>query len=182
MILEQNNVGNGFKPFPTNIHRSWTDEFGTLIATLEGRSGGRSVMVIAQLEDAEKMLRALQEISGFKGRILFAVLEHLHTAPLEAILRANTPNIVIALEMNCAGIATRGSGIKLKTAHITSSTGASYLEPGAYKAWTGGQLEQEIQSSLEYPSIAASVASSLKIPCAACDLEHLKGLLERLLV
>jgi hypothetical protein len=191
------NVGDGLRPSPTKlgvlptgalpcaptaIHRSWQDEFGTLIATLEGRSGGLGVMVIAALEDAESALNALQTVPSFKGRMILAVLEQLHTAPLEMVIKANQPNIVIALEPSCLGITTRGAAINTQSEQVTSSTGMTYVEPGQYLAWTAGHLEPELNSNLEHPSIAASVASSLKIPCAACDLTHLPKLLETLLV
>jgi hypothetical protein len=176
-------VGDDLRPSPTNaIHRSWTDEFGTLIATLEGRSGGRGIMVIAALEHAENTLQALQTMPSFKGRILLAIPEQLHSAPLETVMNANNPNMVIALEPNCAGIATRGTAITTQPQQITSSTGIMYLEAGVYEAWTAGHLEPALTTNLSHPSIAASVAANLKKPCAACDLRHLPGLLEMLLV
>jgi hypothetical protein len=177
-------VGDGLRPSPTKIeiHRSWTDEFGTLVATLEGRSGGQSIMVIARLENGEDTLNALQAMPSFKGHVILAVLEQLHGAPLEAMIKANQPNIVIALESNCAGVAMSGAAITTQAEQITSSSGITYLEPGIYGAWTAGHLESELNTILEYPSIAASVASSLKISCAACNLAHLPGLLEMLLV
>ena len=190
MILEQpvNVVGDGLKPSPTvNIHRSWTDQFGTLIATLEGRSGGQSIMVIAKLEDAESTLQILTKILGFKGRIFLAIPEQLHAAPLETVLKANNPKLVIALESTCAGIAIRGTGIRLgagqftSSTGVTSSTGATYLETGHYQAWESKSLEH-LQTNLEQSNITASVASNLKIPCAVCDFEHLSSLLEILLV
>jgi hypothetical protein len=179
-------TGDDLRPsltiFSNAIHRSWTDEFGTLIATLEGRSGGRNLMVIAPLEIAEHILLALQTLPSFKGHIILAILEQLHAAPLEAVINANNPNIVIALEQTCTGIATRGAAITTKPEQVTTSTGITYLEAGQYQAWTSGHLEHQIKSALECPSIAASIASSLKIPCVACDLTHLPGLLETLLV
>jgi hypothetical protein len=179
-------VGDGLRPSPTGntnaIHRSWLDEFGTLIATLEGRSGGRSIMVIAKLEDAENTLTILLALPSFKGRIILAILEQLHTAPLEMVMNANNPNIVIALEPNCTGIATRGAAMTTQSDQITSSTGITYLETGNYEAWTAGHLEPALTTDLEYSSIPASVATNLKIPCATCDLEHLPYLLETLLV
>lgn len=181
-----NGAGNGLRPSPTGnthaIHRSWTDEFGTLVATLEGRSGGRNIMVIANLENAESALNVLQAMPSFKGRIILVVLEQLHAAPLEAVIKANQPNIVIALEPNCAGMATRGAAITTQPEQVTSSTGMTYVEPGNYPAWTAGCLEPALTPNLEYSSIAASVAASLKTPCAACDLMHLPGSLETLLV
>jgi hypothetical protein len=183
MILEPPaNTGDGLKPSSTvNIHRSWTDQFGTLIATLEGRSGGQSMMVVTKLEDAENTLRILTKISNFKGQILLAVPEQLHAAPLETVLKANDPKLVIALENTCTGIAIRGTGIRLGAGQFTSSTGATYLETGQYQAWESKSLGQ-LQTNLEQPSIVASVASNLNIPCAVCDFEHLPSLLERLLV
>ncbi len=175
-------VGDGLRPSPTHaIHRSWSDEFGTLIATLEGRSGGRSLMVIADLENAENTLQVLQSVSSFKGRMILAIPEQLHAAPLEAVIKANQPNLVIALEPNCIGIAMGGTAITTQAEQFTSSTGMTYLESGNYEAWTSGIIESELNATLEYPSIAASVAFSLNIPCAACDLTNLPGLLETLL-
>jgi hypothetical protein len=164
------------------IHRSWSDEFGTLVATLEGRSGGRNIMVIARLEEAENILPTLQNLPSFKGRITLSILEQFHAAPLETVIKANNPKIMIALEPSCAGIATRGAAISTQPEQFSSSTGISYLETGHYQAWTTEHLEPELQATLEHSSIAASVASSLKIPCAACDLTHLPSLLETLLV
>ena len=138
-------------------------------------------MVIAALENAESTLQVLQAMPSFKGRIILAILEEMHTAPLEAVIRANQPKIVIALEPNCAGVATRGAAINTESEQITSSTGITYLEPERYEAWTAAHLEPALTTNLEYPSIAASVASSLKIPCAVCDLAHLPKLLETLL-
>ncbi len=188
MILEQPTndfklVGAGLKPAPThNIYRSWTDEFGSLIATLEGRSGGESLMVMVTLEQADIALQTLQNFSSFKGRIFLVILEHLHAAPIEAVLNANNPNLVVALENACTGIATRGSEITLETAEITTSTGLTYFESGKYNSWNNKTLESQLQTKLSQPSIAASVATNLKIPCAVCNLEHLKTLLETLLV
>ncbi len=187
-------TGDGLRPSPTKsgalpcapteieIHRSWTDEFGTLIATLEGRSGGRSVMVIADLENAENTLQVLQTLPSFKGSILLAIPEQLHAAPLEAVIKANQPNIVVSLEMNCAGIATRGAAVTNQPEQVTTSTGMTYFESGNYQAWTTGHLESVLTPKLEHPSIPACIATSLKKTCAACDLTHLPKLLETLLV
>jgi hypothetical protein len=139
-------------------------------------------MVIAALENAENTLAILQTLPSFKGRILLAIPEQLHAAPLEAVIKANQPNIIIALEMNCAGVATRGIAITAQPEQVTTSTGMTYFEPGDYQAWTAGHLEPALTANLEHPSIAASIASSLKISCAACDLTHLPKLLERLLI
>ncbi len=139
-------------------------------------------MVIAALENAASTLQVLQTVPSFKGRIILAVLERLHTAPLEALIKTNNPNIVIALEPNCPGMATRGAAMTIQPEQVSSITGMTYFEFGHYQAWTAGHLESATEFKLEYSSIAASVAASLKIPCAACDLGHLSGLLETLLV
>lgn len=139
-------------------------------------------MVISALEYAENTLQVLQAIPSFKGRILLAVLEQLHAAPLEVLIKANQPDIVVSLEMNCAGIATRGGAITTQPKQVTSSTGMAYLEPRHYPAWTAGHLEPAITPNLECPSIPASVAASLKTPCAVCNLASLPNLLESLLV
>jgi hypothetical protein len=181
MMLKRRDLrADGLKPH--QISRSWSDEFGSLIATLEGRTGGRKLMVIVRLEDAKSALQIVQSTSSFKGRILFAVLEHLHAAPLVSVFRNNQPNVVVALEPNCAGIAIRGAGIRLESEQMTASTGTSYSETGRYAVWSSKPLESKITSTLQCSSVTASVASNLKIACATCDLAHLPGLLEMLLV
>ncbi len=154
--------------------RSWQDAFGTVLACLEFGSRKRNVMIVTSSELGQVSLELLAGIA-FQGRIVLAILEHLHSAPLEAILRDQKPNFVIALEPAKTGIATHGSAIQGEARLEMASTGIEYAEPGSYPAWTNSNaLESDLQAS----SVIASVASSLGLPCLVCNPSDLKLALE----
>jgi hypothetical protein len=155
--------------------RSWQDAFGTVLACVERGSRKRTVLIVTLSEDGKVVLESLAEI-WFQGRIVLAFLEHLHHAPLEAVLRDQEPNLVISLEPAQIGIATHGPEIKGEPSLEMASTGLEYAEPGSYSAWTNpNALETDPQTS----SITGSVASSLGLPCLVCNTSDLKTALER---
>jgi hypothetical protein len=155
--------------------RAWQDAFGTLLACLEFGSRKRNVLIVTSSESGNVVLEALAGIA-FQGRIVLAILEHLHSAPLEAVLRDQEPNFVIALEPSQTGIATHGPEIDGDQRLETASTGIEYSEPGFYPAWTNkNALEIDPQAS----SITGSVASSLGLPCLVCNPSDLKLALEK---
>jgi hypothetical protein len=157
------------------VDRSWQDVFGTLLASIEQGSRNQIVLVVAPSEMGLVLLESLANIN-FQGRIVLAILEHLHAAPLQAILRDQAPNFVIALEPEQIGIATHGSAIQGKPRVEVASTGLEYAEPGSYPAWTNSNaLESDPQAS----SVMASVTSILGLPCLVCNPSDLKLALER---
>jgi hypothetical protein len=159
---------------PLEVDRSWQDAFGTVLACLEFGSRKRNVLIVTSSESGQVVLEALTGIV-FQGRIVLAILEHLHTAPLEAVLRDQEPNFVISLEPAQFGIATYGPEIKGEPSLEMASTGIEYAEPGSYPAWTNKDaLEVDPQAS----SITGSVASSLGLPCLVCNPSDLKSALE----
>jgi hypothetical protein len=165
-------IHSDFKPL--EFDRSWQDAFGTVLACVERGSRKRSVLIVTSSEFGRVTLEALSGIT-FQGRIVVGILEHLHSAPLEAILRDQAPNFVISLEPAQTGIATHGPAIQGEPRLEVASTGLEYAEPGSYPAWTNSNaLESDPQAS----SITASVASSLSLPCLVCGPSDLKLALE----
>jgi hypothetical protein len=160
---------------PLEFDRSWQDAFGTVLACLEFGSRKRNVLIVTSNESGKVALESLTGIA-FQGRIVLAILEHLHSAPLEAILRDQDPNCVIALELGQTGVATHGPAIQGEARVEMANTGIQYAEPGSYSAWTNSDaLESDPQTS----SVIASVASSLGLPCLVCNPSDLKLALEK---
>jgi hypothetical protein len=159
---------------PLEVDRSWQDAFGTVLACVERGSRNRSILMVSSSGLSQFMLESLTGIA-FQGRIVLAILEHLHRAPLEAVLRDQEPNLVISLESTQFGIATHGPEIKGKRSLEMASTGLEYIEPGSYPAWKNSNaLESDPQTS----SNVGSVASSLGLPCLVCNASDLKLALE----
>jgi hypothetical protein len=159
---------------PLEFDRSWQDAFGTVLACLEFGSRKRNVLIVTSSGLGRVTLESLTGIA-FQGRIVLAILEHLHSAPLGAVLRDQEPNFVIALEPAQVGIATHGPAIQGEPRLEVASTGLEYAEPGSYPAWTNpNALESDPQTS----SVIASVTSSLGLSCLVCNPSDLKLALE----
>jgi hypothetical protein len=162
---------------PLEFDRSWQDAFGTVLACLEFGSRKRNVLIVTSSESAKVVLEALAGVT-FQGRIVLAILEHLHGAPLGAVLRDQEPNFVVALEPAQTGIATHGPGIQGEPRVGVASTGLEYSEPGFYPAWTNkNALEIDPQASSITGGIVGSVASGLGLPCLVCNPSDLKSAL-----
>jgi hypothetical protein len=154
--------------------RSWQDVFGTVLASVEQGSRKQSVLIVTSSSLGQVMLESLTEIA-FQGRIVLAILEGLHRAPIEAVLRDQEPNFVIALEQFQTGIATHGPAIQSQARLEISSTSLEYSESGSYSAWKNSNaLDSDPQAS----SITGSVASGLRLPCLVCNPSDLKAALE----
>jgi hypothetical protein len=162
--------------------RSWTDRFGTVLMTLEGRTGQQHALLIAPLEHSKPALETLQRLGAFKGRITLAIVEHSHATPIREAIEATQPRVVIGLEENAA-IITSGAAQRLEpgTHRFTycSSTGLEYVEPDQLPAWHS-RLETVFPNGRTGASWAASVASSLQVPTVACGLAELHNVLEYL--
>ena len=150
--------------------RSWQDAFGTVLASAEQGSRKRSVLIFTSSQWGQATLEALEGIT-FQGRIVLAILEHLHGAPIGAVLRDQEPNFVVALKPTQTGIATHGPAIQGEQRLEITSTNLEYAEPGSYPAWKNSNaLLTDPQAS----SIIASVTSSLEFPCVVCNPSGLK--------
>jgi hypothetical protein len=150
--------------------RSWQDVFGTVLASVERGSRKQSVLIVTSSSLGQVMLESLTEIA-FQGRIVVAILEDLHRAPLEAVLRDQEPNFVIALEQGTTGIATHGPAIQGEPSLEIANTGLEYAEPGSYPAWMNSDaLDSDPQAS----SITGSVVAGLRLPCLVCNPSDLK--------
>jgi hypothetical protein len=159
--------------------RSWQDAFGTVLASVERGSRQRSVMVIGSSELGRILLEALGARPTVRGRLILAILEELHAAPLEAVLRDQEPDVVIALEQTQTGPSTDGPATHGPAIHGTpsferASTGLEYIEPGSYPAW---QNPAPI-SGAAIASVIASVASDRGLRCLVCNPSTLGAALE----
>jgi hypothetical protein len=159
---------------PLEFDRSWQDAFGTILASVEWGSRKQTVMVVSPSRLSAVALKELIDIA-FQGRLILAILEHLHSAPLEAILRDQEPNFVISLEPAQTGIASHGPAIQGEARLELASTGLEYAEPGSYPAWSNSNA---LESDPQALSITARVASSLGLPCLVCNPSDLKLALE----
>ena len=160
---------------PLEFDRSWQDAFGTVLASTERGSRKRNVLIFTSCRWGPVTLEALEGIA-FQGRIVLAILEHIHNAPLKAVLRDQEPNFVIALEPARTGIATHGPAIHGERSLEMASTGLEYAEPGSYPAWKNSDTSESDPAD---PSVIASVASSLGFACLVCNPSDLKMALER---
>jgi hypothetical protein len=156
---------------PLEFDRSWQDAFGTILASVETGSRKQTVLIVS--ESGPTVLEALH--ITFHGRLVLAVLEHPHRAPLEAVLRDQEPNCVIALEANQTGIATHGPAIAGTPSLEVSSTDLEYAETGSYPAWTN---QNAAASDPQAVSVIASVASNRGLPCFVCNPSDLTAALE----
>ena len=155
---------------PLEFDRSWQDVFGTLLASTGRGSRKRTVLTFTSSQLGQVTLEALTGIT-FQGRIVLAILEHSHGAPIEAVLHDQKPNFVVALEPTQHAIATHGPAIHGEQSLEIASTGLEYAEPGSYPAWKNpNALSTDPQAS----SIIASVVSSLGLPCLVCNPSDLK--------
>jgi hypothetical protein len=161
---------------PLKFDRSWQDAFGTVLASIEQGSRKRTVIVFASCVLSQLTLEALAGIT-FQGRIVMAILEHLHGAPLEAVMRDQKPNLVVTLEPEQVGIAMHGPAIQGQARLELASTGLEYTEPGTYPAWKN---RDAVGSEPHASNVTASVASNLGLPCLVCNPSDLKTALEHL--
>jgi hypothetical protein len=154
--------------------RSWQDAFGTILASVERGSRNRNVLIMTSSELSQSTLESLTG-TMFQGRIVLAIFEHLHRAPLEAVLRDQEPNFMISLEPAQIGMATYGPAIHGEPSLEMASTGLEYAELGAYPAWKNSN---SLATDPQALSITGSVASSLGLPCVVCNPSDLKMALE----
>ena len=154
--------------------RSWQDVFGTVLASIEHGSRNRTVLILTSSKFGPVALDSLAGIT-FQGRLVLAVLERLHRAPLETVLCEQRPSFVIALEPAQTGIATHGPEIKGEPSLEIASTGLEYTEPGSYSAWTN---RNATPTDPQASSITGSIASGLGLPCLVCNPSDLQAALE----
>ncbi len=154
--------------------RSWQDVFGTVLASVERSSRKRNVLIFTSSEFGHLALESLSGIT-FQGRLVLAVLEQLHRAPIETVVRDQAPNFVIALEQTQTAIAAHGPAISGESSLKISSTGLEYAEPGSYPAWTN---QNALAGHPQTSSVIASVASSLGLPSFVCGPSDLQTALE----
>ena len=160
---------------PLEFDRSWQDAFGTVLASVERGSRKQNVLIFTSSRWGQSTLDALEGFA-FQGRIILAILEHSHSAPIGAVLWDQEPHFVVALKQSTLGIATHGPAIQGESNVQIASTGLEYAELGSYPAWKNPNALLTDPSS---SSMIASVASSLGFPCLVCSPSGLKTALEQ---
>lgn len=151
--------------------RTWTDLYGNLHATFEGRAGGHRWLVAAPPELAAALPAALE---GVDGKGVAELLIHDGVVPLLGALEETQPRgVVVIAPRPLRG----GPALDLPGRLVTDWDGAPYQEGGALPAWQGALGEGEAGEEGECP--AASAAASVGVPVAVTDAQGARELLER---
>ena len=161
--------------------RSWQDEFGTAMLALEGGLGGQTTVIVAPLEVAASALEAVHSLAAFRGRLVLAVPEAMHAAPLLHAIQTTQAQAVIAL--GGARLACAGPALSLEPGAFAASTGLTYANPPGLPAWSSGRLLERLRDLEpgESENLAASAAAALGVDAMACPVDRLDDVLARTL-
>ncbi|MDX2007352.1 MAG: hypothetical protein SFU83_19100 [Meiothermus sp.] len=134
--------------------RSFTDEYGSFLAWLEGRTGGETVLVWLPQEMLGAALPQLPR--RFKGRLVLGLdASDGHAAPLERAVHWVGPRKIVLIQPG-RGIASSFAGGKqtedggwadlsderpARRLEVAVSEGFGYLEVCDYPAWGGPAIE-----------------------------------------
>ena len=134
--------------------RSFTDEYGSFLAWLEGRTGGETVLVWMPRGMVETALPQLPK--HFKGRLVLGLdASEGHAAPLERAIHWTNPRKIVLLQAG-QGIGSSFPGSKqleggewaelsderpARRLEVAVNGGFGYLEVCEYPAWSGPALE-----------------------------------------
>jgi hypothetical protein len=184
--------------------RAALDEFGTLLAYLEGGRGGGTTLLHAPYTEAIPVLQALNGLT-FRGRILLALdpsplsptleerpLTGPTRSPLEHLLEVHRPQRLL-LAFPGEGLGVRFSGGKETQEgwrslsaegeplilHVQAPTGLTYKEIRAYEAWESPPLPLSLPQG-EGPYLGA-VGRALGIPTYGVGMLDLRANLEAVL-
>jgi hypothetical protein len=146
---------------------SWTDIYGSVRASFEGRVGGQVWLVAAPAEGAAAVPDALQAVDG-KGRAEFLV--HQGVTPLLSAIAEQNPYGVLVV----AAQALSGGPAVSVAEHDIETDGLSYREGGPLPAWASA-LETTGEQGV---SEAASAAASAGIPVVLVTAAQLTSTLE----
>jgi hypothetical protein len=184
--------------------RAGLDEFGTLLAYLEGGPGGGTVLLHAPYTEALPVLQALNGLA-FRGRLLLALdpsplsptLEGLPLTgptrtPLEHLLKAQRPHrLLLAFPGEGLGVSFPGGketeeGWRPLEAEgdplaltVRAPTGLTYREVRAYAPWESPPLPLSLPQG-EGPYLGG-VGWALGVPTYGVGLVNLRASLEAVL-
>lgn len=163
------------------VHRAWTDLFGSLLATVEGRPGGGTTLVLVPPEHAAEATTVLLELDAFRGRAALGVPERAHAAPVAAVLRALEPRAVVVVEPRLDdGVASAGPSVPGDAGPHEASSGLWYVEPDRLPAWDAGWLRERFPDAPTALSELASAAAGARA-VIACGPAALAATLGRVL-
>ncbi|ANE42541.1 hypothetical protein [Deinococcus puniceus] len=146
---------------------SWTDIYGSVRASFEGRAGGQVWLIAAPAEQAAAVPDALQGVDG-KGRAEFLVYEGV-TPLLAAIAEQNPYGVLVVAEQALSG----GPAVHVPEQGIDAD-GLSYREGGSLPDWASA-LETTGEEGVNE---AASAAASAGIPVVVVSAPQIKSTLK----
>ncbi|MFB9991737.1 hypothetical protein ACFFLM_07125 [Deinococcus oregonensis] len=139
---------------------SWTDIYGSVRASFEGRAGGQVWLIAAPATQAAKVPDVLQGVDG-KGRAEFLVHEGL-TPLLAALAELKPYGVLVVAEQALSG----GPAVTL-TAQDIQTEGVSYCEGGSFPAWVSALAPDGRQGVNEAASAVASAGVPVVVASAA---------------
>jgi hypothetical protein len=182
--------------------RVWQDLFGTAWASFEGALAGPTLLVVSPSDHGHATLHILGQATWRRGRVLLAVMPHVHSAPVAAALAASQATVVLAVGSGL-GVALSGSalsGSAVPNTHNASGdppnahpddpadpriwhapTGLRYMEDGSSLAWHAGWLHDRLAGltqSQDTPSVVLGLATAHNLGCALVHPEFLGVALE----
>lgn len=139
---------------------SWTDIYGSVRASFEGRAGGQVWLISASAEQATAVPDELNSVDG-KGRAEFLV--HQGVTPLLATIKELKPyGVLVVAEQALAG----GPAVNVSEQEIQME-GLGYREGGPLPAWISALETPGGQGANEAASAAASAGIPVMVVTAA---------------
>ncbi|UQN07472.1 hypothetical protein [Deinococcus sp. QL22] len=151
---------------------SWTDIYGSVRASFEGRAGGQVWLISAPADQAAAVPDELQGIDG-KGRAEFLVHEGV-TPLLTAIEELKPYGLLVVAEQALSG----GPAINIAEQEIEAG-GISYHEGGSFPAWVSALEGEGGQGVNEAASAAASAGIQVVVVTAAQIASTLETWMDR---
>lgn len=178
-------------PLLSDRTRTFTDEYGSFYAWLEGSYGGDTLLLWMSNSMIEEVLPQIPK--QFKGRIVLGLdVSDNHTLPFERALYWVNPRRALAvgpgegLGLGFAGQKEVEDGVwvswedsrEARMLEVELHPGFSYLEPRAYAPWTAPALVE--LPEIEGPRVGSS-GWAKGIPTYGIGLHNLAKNLEALL-
>ncbi|WP_019012257.1 hypothetical protein [Deinococcus aquatilis] len=139
---------------------SWTDIYGSVRASFEGRAGGQVWLVAAPADQAAAVPDTLQAVDG-KGRAELLVHEGV-TPLLAAITELKPYGVLVVAQQHLSG----GPAVTVLAQEIEAD-GVSYREGASFPAWVSALGSSGQQGVSEAASAAASAGLPVVVATAA---------------
>lgn len=139
------------------LTRNWTDLYGSICASFEGRAGGHTWLVASPPELAASLAPSLESLNA-KGLTILLVHTELN-ALLTALQEWNPKGVIVVADQSLSG----GPAVDLPVQNKQTEDGLSYLEGGQFPAWQSAFSATEGtegEGLTQAPNAAASAAAS----------------------